>query len=208
MQGQRYRPLLVAVGAIAIIWLIAAAGYVVARNSRMTVEKVERYVHSIDFSKLSAAERSRVLMELAAKLNALSREERQRARLDASWRPWFALMTDAEKEQFIDATLPNDVKQMLDAFEQMPPDKRKKAVESAVKNLRKARDEASNDSDGSQTNSVSTNAPPQLSPELVQKAETLGLKTFYTEGSPETKAELAPLLEEVQNMMQSGRPIH
>jgi hypothetical protein len=203
MQGKRYRPLLIAAGAIVFIWLVAMAGYGIARNSRMTAEKVQRYVQSIDFAKLSAADRSRVLMELAAKLNALSREERQRARLDASWKPWFEAMTDAEKEQFLDATLPNDVKQMLDAFEQMPADKRKKAVESAVKNLRKARE----DSGDSQTNSVSTNGPAQLSPELVQKAETLGLKTFYTEGSPETKAELAPLLEEVQNMMQSGRPI-
>jgi hypothetical protein len=202
MKGQRLRPLLIAAAAIAIIWILAAACYGIAKNSKMSVEKVEHYVRSIDFARLSAADRSRVIMELAAKLNALSREERQRARLDAVWKPWFAMMTDAEKEQFIEATVPNDVKQMLDAFEQMPSEKRKKAVEMAVNNLKKAAEE-SNDN---QTNS-STNAVMQLSPEMVQQAETLGLKTFYTEGSPETKAELAPLIEEVQNMMESGHPI-
>ncbi|HZV34102.1 MAG TPA: hypothetical protein VFB72_05950 [Verrucomicrobiae bacterium] len=169
----------------------------------MTAEKVERYVHSIDFAKLSPTERARVLRELAEKLNALSREERQRARLDNAWRPWFAAMTDGEKEEFIDLTVPGDVKQMLTAFEQMPADKRKKIVDSAMKNLQNAREQ----DNSTNANSASTNGPVQLSPELVQKAETLGLKTFYTEGSPETKAELAPLIEEMQATMQSGRAV-
>jgi len=43
---------------------------------------------------------------------------------------------------------------------------------------------------------------------LTQKAQTLGLKTFFSQSSPETKAELAPLLEEVQRQMQSGRSFH
>lgn len=203
MQGRRLRPLFFALGAIAIIWVLAAAGYLIARNSKMTAEKVERYVHSIDFAKLSPAERARVLKELAARLNALSREERQRARLDNAWRPWFEAMTDDEKAEFIDLTVPNDVKQMLTAFEQMPSDKRKKIVDSAMKNLQNGQDNSSS----TNANSTSTNGPVQLSPELVQKAETLGLKTFYTEGSAETKAELAPLIEEMQAVMQSGRPV-
>lgn len=203
MQGRRLRPLLLAIGALAIIWLLAAGGYVIARNSKMTAEKVARFVHSIDFAKLSPAERSRILKELAAKLNALSPEERQRARRDDAWRPWFAAMTDAEKEEFIDATVPSDVKQMLTAFEQMPAERRKKIVDSAMKELQNDRDQ-DNSTNSSPTN---TNGPVQLSPELVQKAETLGLKTFYTEGTAETKAELAPLIEQMQTMMQSGRPI-
>jgi hypothetical protein len=205
MQSRRLRPLYLAAGAMVSIWLLAAAGYGLAHNSRMTADKIRQYIHSVDFTKLSATERERALKELAAKLNALSREERQRARLMDDWKSWFAVMTEAEKEEFIEATLPNDIKQMLDAFEKMPAEKRKKAVDDAVKNLRKVRDDQTASQTPDDNNNSSTNAPMQLSPEATQRMETLGLKTFYSEGSAETKAELAPLLEELQHQMETGR---
>jgi hypothetical protein len=201
MQRRQLRLLSQAVGAIVCIWLLCWAGITVARNSRMTADKIRLYVHSLAFSKLSPAERSAALLALAAKLNSLTREERLQARLDEVWKPWFAQMTEGEREQFIEATLPTDVKQMIESFERMPDDKRKKTIEDAMKNLKKPPVAPS-------TNNAiitDTNSPGYLNPALAQRAETLGLKTFYTESSAETKAELAPLLEEVQRQMESGR---
>jgi len=198
MLSQRQRAVVWAVVALAVIWAVATGGYFIAKNARMTAEKVRAYVASVDLSKLSAAERERALKELAEKINKLSREERQQLRIERTAYRWFEQMTEDEKGQFIEATMPTGFKQMISAFEEMPEDKRRRAVDDALKRLRETRLQA-----GGAAN-ADTNRPP-ISLELEAKVRTIGLKTFYSQSSAQTKAELAPVLEELQRAMESGR---
>jgi hypothetical protein len=46
---------------------------------------------------------------------------------------------------------------------------------------------------------------PPISPELQEKVMKLGMQSFYSQSSAQTKAELAPLLEQMQQVMQNGR---
>ena len=204
MISQRWRPVCYSALAVCGIWLVALAGYHIARNSKMTAEKVKAYAESMDISKLSASARAKALRELADKLNALPMEERRKARLDGQAGSWFDRMTEQEKAEFIEATMPTGFKQMLTAFEQLPAEKRRKSVDDALKRLREARDQMAGDAGGG--NRGGTNGPPVLSEQLQEKIRTAGLKAFYSESSAQTKAELAPLLEEIQRVMESGRP--
>src|SRR5687767_3198093 len=111
----RFRPLIFACIGLLAVWLVAWAGFAIARNSKMTAEKVQAFLAKMDLSKLSGEKRARALRELADKLNALSPEERRRARGDQLWSAWFAQMTDEEKTAFLEATLPTGFKQMLTA---------------------------------------------------------------------------------------------
>ena len=199
----RQRPILVALAALVLIWVAAIAGYQVAQHAKVTPEKVRAYTASLDFDRLSAAERAAAIKKLAAMLNALSYEERQRLRMQHFLNAWFARMTDDEKAQFIEATMPTGIKQMINAFEQLPEDKRRQALDNAMKNLRATENGAP--TGGTNAPPAGTNAPPPISPELEAKIRTIGLKAFYRESSAETKAEAAPLLEELQHVMESGR---
>jgi hypothetical protein len=198
VSNPRKRAIGVALLVILAIWVVAVAGYFIAKNAKMTAEKVRAYVAAVDFSKLSTAERAEALRKLADMLNRLSLEERREMRMGRTIGDWFAQMTEEEKAAFIEATMPTGFKQMIAAFEELPADRRQRTVDQALKRLREQRPRnAFDESNG-------TNAPP-LSPELEAKVRTIGLKSFYGESSAQTKAELAPLLEELQRSMESGR---
>jgi hypothetical protein len=199
----RYRPVIFALAALLGVWLAALGGYALSDHFKMTAEKLLAFVHGTDLSKLSGAARAKALRDLADKINALSPEERQQARVDRLWNEWFRDMTEEEKGQFLDATLPSGFHQMLASFEQQPPEKRQKAIDDAIKKLRQARDNPPQKS--KEPNPNDTNAPPVLSEDLQKKVTTIGLNSVYSSSSAETKAELAPLLEEIQKTMESGR---
>jgi hypothetical protein len=202
MLSQRQRSIFWAAAALAAVWVLAFAGYTIARNAKVTPEKVRTYVASVDFSRLTGADRAQAIHRLAAMLNALSLEERQSLRLDRTAYRWFNEMTEDEKGEFLNDTMPTGFKQMISAFEELPADKRRRTVDQAVKQLKEAREKMA--AGGEMPPPQDTNTV-VLSEELQQKVTTIGLKSFYSQSSAQTKAELAPLLEEMQKAMESGR---
>lgn len=186
------------------LWITALTGYSIAKSRQVTVERVRAYVESINLASLSGSQRAAAIKRLEDMLNALSPEERQKARLERLSIAWLKLMSEEEKTQFIEATMPTGFKQMLTAFEQLPEDKRRKTIDDSLKRLRdeQRRMQAASSEDGP----ADTNGPPVISDDLQAKIRTIGLKTFYSESSAQTKAELAPVLEELQRSMESGRP--
>jgi hypothetical protein len=194
----RQRPILKMVFAIVLAWALAWSGYVISKHSRMTAEKVRHYQNSIDLAHLSAADRLKALKALAEKLNALSPEERQLWRLDLDW---FRQLTDEEKAYFIDAFLPGEMQMALRMFEKWPKERQQQEINNAMRELRAhaVNPEAHPLSDLNGTNG------PLLTPELDQKIRTIGLNSLFSQGSAQTKAQLAPLLMEVQRQFESGQ---
>jgi len=185
------------------LWLAAWAGYTMAKNSKMTAEKLRAFVESTDLSKLHGADRVKAIQKLGNKLNALSAEERRRMRMGKMAGRWFQEMTEEEKENFIEATMPTGFKQMIAAFEQLPEEKRWKTIYDAITRLHEAREKFAANEPGQISQRGQTNAL-VLSKDLEEKVRTMGLKTFYSQSSAETKAALAPVLEELQNVMRAS----
>jgi hypothetical protein len=196
----RHKPLATAAVVLVAVWVVAMTGFVIAKNAKVTGEKVRAYLADTDLTKLQGADRAKALKRLADYMNQLPADERRTTRMDREWEKWFKAMTDQEKGDLIEATMPTGVTQMLTAFEQLPPEKRKKAVEDSLRRMREARNDPRNAAQWQ-----GRDAPPPLSPELQQRAAAAGLGAFYSQSSAQTKAELAPLLEEIQRSMESGR---
>ena len=95
--------------------------------------------------------------------------------------------------------MPTGIKQMLNAFEALPPDKQQRAVDDALKRMKAAQEKLA-----AGGGLPDANQPP-ISPELQEKVMKLGLQSFYSQSSAQTKAELAPLLEQMQQVMENGR---
>ena len=201
MFSQRQRPIFLAAVALVVIWVVAVAGYQLAQHAKVTPDKVRAYVASVDFRQLSGADRAAAIARLAAMLNALTFEERQSLRFDHTATKWFNQMTDAEKSAFLQATLPTGFKQMITAFQNLPTDRRQRVVDQAIRQMKTAREKmaATGPLPPPGTNAV------VLSQTLRDQATKIGLQTFYSQSSAQTKAELAPLLEEMQRTMESRR---
>jgi hypothetical protein len=179
-------------------------GYHLAQSSKVTPERISAYLQKVDLNRLSSRERARAIHELADMMVKLSTQDRRRTRHTADWDKWFEQMTEQEKTGFIEATLPSGFKQMLNAFEQLPPEKRRAAIDRTLKELAKAREAVEAQEPGASSWPGRSNRMEQLSPDLQQKVVNIGLKSFYNESSAQTRAELAPVLEEMQRLMESG----
>jgi hypothetical protein len=200
MKNRRFRTLIYAAGALVAVWAVALAIFHFSGKTRMTVGKLDQYVDATDLNRLSTPGRDKAIADFADMVNSLSAEERMKWRLEDGWKKWFAEMTEAERARFIDKTLPAGFKQVLDSFSQLPEDQRKQFIDEAVARLKQA---GAGGVDKSLVN-YGPNGPPTLSPELEQQARKIGLKELYTDSSPETKAELAPLLEQLQIQLRGG----
>ncbi|MFO1458510.1 MAG: hypothetical protein U1G08_03810 [Verrucomicrobiota bacterium] len=189
--------------AVLAAWILALAGVALSRALRATPDRIVRLIQSPSWNSLAAADRSRRLREVARLLNRLSPEDRRIVRMNPAFAAWFRGLEDPEKGEFLELTVPAGFSQMLAAFEEMPQDRRRRAVAESVRRLREARERL--ESEGPGPGSDATNRAPELSPELQEKMVTLGLKSFYETGSPDLKAELAPVVGELQRAMESGR---
>ena len=173
------------------LWLVVGSVMMWARNARPSPQSVAKFVDANPLEGRAPDDRRKVIDTVADQLTRLDFEERKETRLEKRPDKFFKELTPDEQAYFIDRTVPAGFKQMLEAFNNMPADKRMKFVWKAIEDMRKAREEGGE-------------APPRLDDPNVQKIMTVGLKAFYSDASPEVKMALAPLLDEMQRNL-TGR---
>jgi len=173
--------------ALILVWGVACAVVFAVRQARPTAQSLTDYIGKHPLASPDA-DRARIIARVDDMLNGISYEDRQKLQREGVTRNFFKELTQAEQSDFLDATLPSGFKQMMDAFNKMDADKRKKFVDHALEEMKKHQGEA---------------RPPDFDEKAAQKMVNEGLRSFYSDASADVKLDLAPVIEQMQINLQS-----
>jgi hypothetical protein len=191
----RNRLLLKGIAALLLLWGIAYGVVRWAGSVRASPEKVAAFVEENPLEEVEdPGERKRIIGTLATMLNELEASEvrvlEESAESDPR-RDFFMQLSPDEQFYFLQRRVGRAFQQMMQSFNEMDREERKKIVERSLKRMEEER-----------------GGPGRLEetdPAVAEKITEAGLKAYYEDASAETKIDLAPLLEEMQRSMAGMR---
>lgn len=174
-----------------------------AARHRVTAATVEAEIHEaalVDLSQQTAAveepispEREARIRGIAEQINQLDFTERQKNRESGVVEEFFRSLSPQEKDLFLDLTIAQAMDKFMVALDAMKPEQRKKFVEQGLKELQAGRTEE----ELKQTEG--------LSKEVMERISREGMRAFFQKANRQTKLDLAPLMQSMNEVMQGMR---
>lgn len=181
------------------VWVVRAY----AGSHKITAERVNREVAAARFADWSAEKsppdaaearlREEELRKIATLINGLDFQEREKNRENRTGEAFFRRLSSGEKGLFIDLTIKESMGHFMEALDAMKPDQRKKFVEQGLKEINEGR-----------TGADMARAD-ELGSDLLDKISQEGMKAYFEKSSADTKLDLAPLMEAMNETMQGLR---
>lgn len=188
---------------LATVWLCVWGVRAMAGSKRITSDKINREIEAAQFtdwsdqaSPPSAAEakrRDEELRRIAGMVNQLDFQEREKNRENRVGEAFFQRLSSAEKTVFIELTIMESMGRFMEALDAMGPDQRKKFVEQGLKDIREGRTE---------TEMARADA---LGDDLLERISGEGMRAYFEKSNADTKLDLAPLMEAMNEAMQGLR---
>lgn len=144
----------------------------------------------------SAAEaklREQELRGIADMVNRLDFQEREKNRRNRSGEEFFRKLNAEEKALFIDITIMESMNRFMESLDAMPPEQRRSFVEKGLKEIKDGRTEAD------------MARAEELGADVLEKISQEGMRAYFEKSSTETKLDLAPLMEAINETMQGLR---
>lgn len=186
-----------------VVWGCVWAVRSYAGSRKITAERVNREVETANFADWSgqanapdaaeAARREKELRKIATMVNGLDFEEREKNRDNRGGENFFRKLAPAEKSLFIELTVMETMSRFMEALDAMKPGQRKKFVEQGLRDIREGRTEAE------------MARADELGDDLLDKISQGGMKAYFEKSSADTKLDLAPLMEAMNETMQGLR---
>jgi hypothetical protein len=188
--------------ALLVIWLLVFAIRSWAGSRKVTAERLQQEMAEAQFddwsqnesgSVLVAQEREEKIHEIADLTNRLDFHEREKNRQNRSGEAFFRLLSPRERALFIDLTIAESMNRFMQALDQMPPADRQRFVKQGLEEIAKGRTAA--DMQRGQ----------EFGPEVIEKITQEGMRAYFEKSSAQTKLDLAPLMESMNEVMQGLR---
>ena len=190
---------LVLIGVWACVWGVRAY----AGSKKITAESLNREVAEANFADWSqqqsaadsaeAARREKELRKIASLVNRLDFQEREKNRENRTGENFFRKLSPNEKGLFINLTIVESMGRFMESLDAMKPDQRKKFVEQGLKEIQSGK-----------TGADMARAD-ELGSDLLDKISQEGMKAYFEKSSSDTKLDLAPLMEAMNETMQGLR---
>ncbi len=188
---------------LAVVWACVWGIRVYAGSRKITAERVNRAVSEANFADWSAGtsapnaaeakRRENELRNIAQLVNGLDFQEREKNRENRAGENFFRKLSPDEKSLFIDLTIVESMGRFMEALDAMKPEQRKKFVEQGLKEIKEGR-----------TQSEMERAD-ELGADLLDQISQQGMKAYFEKSSADTKLDLAPLMESMNETMQGLR---
>lgn len=186
---------------LALVWAVVFGVRSFASSKKITAERLEREVRELNFADWSenpgsgalAKEREEEIRRVAEMVNRLDFAERERNRESRSGEEFFRKLSPKEKNLFIDLTIMESMSRFMEALDQMPEEQRKKFVEQGLKEIREGRTEEEME------------RAREMDDNLLTKISEEGMRAYFDKASADTKLDLAPLMEAMNEVMQGLR---
>jgi hypothetical protein len=188
------KPLLLAVLAIAAIWGAVASVMGLTDKHTSTPEKVQELMVKapwFDDPNLDEEARRKYLDDVIAHINRLDFEQRRQSRGDPEiGKRFMDSLGTSERHHFLEETVEQHFKSVMKAFNQMSREERQRIVAQARRDMQKNSPEDDN-----------MRRLQQEDEKVYENVVEKGLGAYYEEANADTKMDLAPLMEEMQQKM-------
>lgn len=186
---------------LALVWVVVFAVRSFASSKKVTAERLDREVRELNFADWSvtpgsgavAKEREEEIRRISEMVNRLDFQERQKNRDSSTGEIFFRKLSTGEKNLFIDLTIMESMGRFMEALDQMPEEERKKFVAQGLKQIQDGRTEAE------------MKRAKEMDDRLLTKISEEGMRAYFDKASADTKLDLAPLMEAMNEVMQGLR---
>ena len=186
-----------------IVWAVVWGIRAYAGSKKITAERLDRQVAAARFADWSdqasppdraeAARREKELRNIAGLVNRLDFQEREKNRENRAGENFFRKLAPDEKSLFVELTIVESMSRFMESLDAMKPEQRKKFVEQGMKEIQSGRTEEERA------------RADELGADLLDKISQQGMRAYFDKSSADTKLDLAPLMEAMNETMQGLR---
>lgn len=186
---------------LVLVWVVVSAVRSFASSKKITAELINREIRELKFQDWSenpgtgaaAKEREEEVRRISDMVNRLDFAEREKNRQNRAGEDFFRKLSTKEKNLFIDLTIVESMSRFMEALDQMPEAQRKSFVEKGLKEIQEGRTEEEME------------RAKELDETLLTKISEEGMRAYFDKASADTKLDLAPLMEKMNEVMQGLR---